>query len=191
MEEQMKVLVQWSNGSKLPVLTKKTAKISELSKLLKFACSHYEEVQFLYKGNLLDPNTTLESHFIRDNDVIDAFIIQKTSRNQELLNSHIQSVVLEAAKITDRQLNMVENSQITIKPAEEASTDDEERNLYDYYYFKNEKAIEITENPLPIFWSKQEIKLDDIKNEDYNLKERSIEEVGKFLEKKGWSSWLW
>ncbi|OHT09637.1 hypothetical protein TRFO_21452 [Tritrichomonas foetus] len=192
MNKELKVRVQWSRGTILPVLTKGTATAAELSRLLRFACSPLDEVVLLHNGVPLNPDLSLECQLIKDNDILEAFIVRKTSGNSDGLASKINSIVFEAARVADRHFNALENEPYRPEPKKKSSSDDDYFDLLetDNNYDRDSKAT-ITSEPLPTFWVPPKTDPPDVLNKYVPTKVSSIEEAGQFLEKQGWSSWMW
>lgn len=188
MYDEIKVLIQWSNGSMLPVLTKKSSKASDLLKLLRFACSSKEEIKLRFNGILLNPEMTLESQSINDNAILNAAIIPKSPIKSQQLDKKIQSVILEAAKIADRQHNLLNKCQYRYKQIDNSSSDND---YYEFFAYKDKKSKKIASDPLPTFWGKEDTETPNLLDVDISPNIQSVEEAGKFLEKKGWSEWIW
>lgn len=191
MCDELKVLIQWPNGSILPVLTNKNSKGSELIKLLRFAYSSKEEILLFHNGIHINLDNTLGNQFIKENSVIEAFFTPK-SQNSEQLDPNIQSIFLEAAKLSDRRYNVLETRPYCIQSTEE-NTESEEDYYTDYYDYdtkedlEKEKVGSIPSDPLPIFWEENE------DSEQFSLSRSqvqsnfsSIEDVGQFLENRDW-----
>lgn len=190
MCDKIKVQVQWPSGAILPVLTKKTSCASELYNLLRFACSNQEEIKLLHNGILLNPKQTLESQNIKENEVVNIIVMPKKFVNK--IDPKIQSIVLEAAKISDKQKNLLDKESSRYSVFEEYSSDEDFK--YPHYYVikrhKKKKKKDKTE-PLPKFWTENNDKKPDLLMNYLPAKITTIEEAGKFLEKNGWSSWIW
>lgn len=188
----MKVRVQWSRGAILPVLTKTTAKASELSRLLRFACSPNDEIALLHNGVPLNPDLTLESQLVKENDILEACITRKFSNNPDQLESKIHSIVFEAARVSDRHYDALENKPYRNETVKKTSSDDDYLELFDYDRKEDENEKEsITSEPLPTFWARPNQNPPTLLNTYLPTKITSIEEAGQFLEKQGWSSWMW
>lgn len=193
MDDELKVLIQWPNGSVLPVLTSKTSKASDLMKLLRFAYSPDEDIYLFYKGNQLNPEISLDDHLVIENEIIEAFFTPKSKNIANIINPKVQSIVLEAAKVADRRFNLLENQQHRFQLPEE-NEDDEDDNFYnDFYTDVNNEQItkSISSDPLPTFWKKE----DD--QEQFSLSEyqskpniTSIEDAGNFYESRDWPFWM-
>lgn len=189
----MKVRVQWSRGAILPVLTKGSAKASELSRLLRFACSPNDEVILLHNGVPLNPELTLESQLVRENDILEAYITRKSSNNPDELESKIHSIVFEAARVSDRHYDALENERHRNESVKKSSSDDDYMDLFGYDRKDEDKPQKeaITSEPLPTFWTRPNPEPPTMLNTYLPTKVTSIEEAGQFLEKQGWSSWMW
>lgn len=192
MDDEIKVRVQWSRGAILPVLTKASSKASELSRLLRFACSPNDEVFLLHNGVPLNPELTLASQLVKDNDILEAHITRKSSNNTDELDSKIHSIVFEAARVSDRHFDALEKEPYRIESSKKSSSDDEYMDLFDYDRKEdtNEKEA-ITSEPLPTFWARPNPENPSLLSSYLPPKVTSIEEAGQFLEKQGWSSWMW
>ena len=194
---EMRVRVQWSRGAILPVLAKKTMTGSELSKLLRFACSHNDEILLVHNGIPLNGNLSLENQFVKENDILEAFVVRKSNKNVEL-DSKIHSIVFEAARVADRHNDALENNNDG-KTGERAETKKKVNSSDDDYFdLFIEDTNEMPENPekmvtdpLPVFWNKHKRTDKNMLNKKMPTKISNIEEAGKFLEKQGWSSWMW
>ncbi|KAK8891040.1 hypothetical protein M9Y10_028244 [Tritrichomonas musculus] len=189
---EIKVRVQWSRGAILPVLTKGSAKTSELTRLLRFACSPNDEVVLLHNGVPLNPDLSLESQLVKENDILEAFITRKSSNNSDELDSKIHSIVFEAARVSDRHYDAIEKESYRVEPTKKSSSDDDYMDLFDFDNKEDKKKkLSISSEPLPTFWVKPNPEPPDLLNTYVPTKVNSIEEAGQFLEKQGWSSWMW
>ncbi|OHT11825.1 hypothetical protein TRFO_18619 [Tritrichomonas foetus] len=204
---ELKVRVQWSRGAVLPVLTKPSATGAELSKLLKFACSPQDEVILVHNGVPINPDMSLESQFIKENDILEAVITHRLNNNSIGLDSKIQSIVHEAARIVDRRLTVEENENMRIGMSIDdsmktmISSDDDLNDYLDLfsddtindtnYNTGDNSAPEINSEPLPKFWNSNNVQIGNVLDKSITAKINSIEDVGKFLEKHGWFSWMW
>lgn len=190
----MKILVQWTNGAILPVLIKKTSTISEISTLLRFACNPNEELIFYKKRVPLNPEETLENYKIKENEILEVFITPKPLFKKIENNSNIKSIILEAAKISDKRFNMMEKDFHILEPKKENSSDDESSSEFLDFGKKEiniKKSSIISSEPLPTFWNTSKSSTPISLNQFLLPNLDSIEEIGKYLEKNGWSSWMW
>ena len=192
MSNELKVRVQWSRGTILPVLTKGSATAAELSRLLRFACSPNDEVILLHNGVPLNPEQTLENQMVKENDILEAFISRKPPNNSDGLASKINSIVFEAARVADRHFDALENEPYRPEPKKKSSSDDDYFDLIDTENtYEKGKKVSISSEPLPTFWTRPKPEPPDLLNKYVPTKVSSVEEAGQFLEKQGWSSWMW
>lgn len=186
MGDDMKIHMQ--NGSILPILTKKTSTISEIAQLLQFACMPKEEVTILNKGKLLNPEQTLENYKIKENDILKAIITRIPIYKKIEKNARIQSIILEAAKISDKRFNMMEKDFHLLDPSKNDMDDDNE---FVHEKINLNKSCVLSTEPLPTFWcNKKQCKIVSL-NDFVEQNLDSVEEIGQFLEKNDWSSWKW
>ena len=188
------IRVQWSRGAVLPVLVRGDTTVRELSRLLRFACSPHDEIVLNHNGMPLNPDMTLDMQMVKKNDVLDAIITRKAKTDTgKGLGAKIDSIVLEAARINDRRLDALEMSPLNKLESyknKKSSSDDDYIDFID-----NESNIDyepidkISTEPLPTFWKKEPKK--NPLDSSSPTKLLSIEEAGQFLEKEGWSSWIW
>lgn len=190
MTSELKVRVQWSRGAILPVLTKKTSTASDLSKMLKFACSPNEDIILIHNGVPLNPNLSLESQCVKDNDILEAAMVRKSPNSSDSLTTKIHSIVFEAAKISDMHYNMLEAQSPRYESKKKSSSDDD---YYDIYELEknDEKAIKISTDPLPAFWPQKTAEPQDMLHTFVPQTFSSLEETGQFIEDHGWKSWMW
>lgn len=190
MTPDLKIRVQWSRGAVLPVLTRGDATTAELSRLLRFACTPNDEVILIHNGIPLDPDRTLENQMIKDNDIIQALVVKRTNGDDDGLAAKIDSIVLEAARVSDRRFDALEMAPYRPTPRQKSSSDDDLYDFYDEETDDRRKIFSISSEPLPAFWNEQK-ETDNTLNRTAPSKFCSIEEAGDFLEKRGWSSWMW
>lgn len=191
----MKVIVQWSNGAILPVLTKPTSKVSELISLLRFACMPNEDFTLFKSGIPLNPETTLESQNVNENDILEAFITHIPIYKPYEKSSNVKSIILEAAKVSDKRFNTMEKEPYLFEPIKETSSDDDEESFefvdYRQDIINSDNSTLPPKEPLPPFWNMTKARPYVSLNSFLPPKLNSVEEVGQFLEKNGWSSWMW
>lgn len=188
----MKILIQWANGSFLPVMVKKSSKYSDLSFLLRFAYSPDEEITFFFNGTPLNQEATLESQMIKEDDTLLAIISPKQNNiSKKKMKRKIKSIVSEAAKVSDWHYNAMEKENRYYNNVENESTSDDDYYDINYYFKKGKKATSVSSKPLPTFWSNNPSKNNSLLDNKIPTKLNSIEKAGKFLEKQGWSSWAW
>lgn len=188
----MKILIQWANGSFLPVMVKKSSKSSDISFLLRFAYSPDEEITFFFNGTPLNQEDTLENQMIKEDDTLLAIISPKQNNiSKKKMKRKIKSIVSEAAKVSDWHYNAMEKENRYYNNVENESTSDDDYYVTNYYFKKGKKATSVSSKPLPTFWSNNPSKNNSLLDNKISTKLNSIEEAGKFLEKHGWSSWAW
>lgn len=186
MSSELKVRIQWYQGAILPVLTSANSTASELSHLLRFACSPNNVIVLVHNGVQLDPDVTLKNQGIMNNDIIEAYTAHRTSEDKDPVKSQIRSLALEAAKISDQRLIHSEMREMQLPSSTKSSSD------YDYYDFAEDEVTDSVvaprTDPLPVFWKEKE---DSGSALDKDLRFSTVEEAGKFLEQNGSLSWMW
>lgn len=112
------VRVQWPSGSILSVLAKPDTTVEDLSKILKFACrSASDQILLTHNGVSLIPNVSLAIQKIKEQDILNAHIIQtnpKQSNSDRItpintrIRSKVDAVIEEAARMEDQHYNRLE-----------------------------------------------------------------------------------
>lgn len=149
----MQLIVVWPQGSKLPVRVSRSAPVSELAHLLRFACRGDKKLVFFHKGILLDQSQTFDELGIKPSSLIDVRIVEKDAA--DLVHSMQDPVENEMLRLTDLR-NKKRDSEMGVMPGKEESTSDD---TFEPPTVVSAKPVAIREDPLPEIWNKkQEVK---------------------------------
>jgi hypothetical protein len=117
--DTVRLIVEWPNGTKLPVRVATTATGADLIGLLRFSCRPDQLFFLLFDGVCLNPKRKLSRQRICADDVIQVVIVADNDSSldssddgfvgEEMSSDSIDAVCCEILRITDVQFNLVES----------------------------------------------------------------------------------
>jgi hypothetical protein len=111
MNPSVRLLIEWPNGTKLPVLVPATATGSDLVNLLRFSCHEDQVVILLFEGICLHPKRELLRQQLYPDCMIQVVLVSEARTSDDEFDDQeisSESICNEILRIADVQFNLVE-----------------------------------------------------------------------------------
>lgn len=196
------IRIQWPDGSFLPILLHSDATIKDLKNMLQFAFGPNEVLQFSINDFQIsnDDDIPMRTYGIKDGDTIQACVLEPSPfyKSGFRLQKAIDSILLEAAKVSDTHMNQLESVNDTSLSEFEPSEPDLNFIVHEQATIIPSKTNEINSSPMPQLFpdtDRFETDLFTVKTQNGNYNQKpplfnSIEEAGDyFCESKTDNEW--
>jgi hypothetical protein len=190
---QIRVIVQWPNGSRLPVRIEEGQTVRDLEKMLRFAVQSESEVRLFAGTRRLDRDTELNEQEITFDSVLIAKMEPKGVKLREadkrrILTKEIEDLYRESLRLSDIRLHR-------LTPSAEREIELEESSSYDNLFdetFLEPSGPTIPIDALPMPWEDDSDYSDD-PDSDTNPFSRfsSVKEARHYFSEEKPFGWTW
>lgn len=188
------IRIEWPDGSFLPILLNPDATYKDIKNMLKFAFGPNEILQLSINNFQIsnDDDTPMYMYGLKDGDTIQAFVLNPSNscKGGVRLQRAIDSILLEAAKVSDTHMNRIESGNDTSLSEFEASEPDSNFVVHEQATIIPSKTKEINSTPIPQIFTdtdqfENNLSTSQTQNRLYNNQKpplfNSIEEAGDYF----------
>ena len=147
------IRVQWPDGSILPILLNSDATTTDLKNMLRFAFGPNEILQLSINDFQISNEDDIPMYMygLKDGDTIKAIVLTPPYRfnGGNRLQKAIDSILLEAAKVSDTHMNQLESTNDTPLSEPKPSTNDLNFVVHEQATIIPSKTDEINSSPIP------------------------------------------
>ena len=147
------IRIQWPDGSFLPILLHSDATSTDLKNMLRFAFGPNEMLQLSINDSQIsnEDDIPMHNYGLKDGDTIQAIVLTSPHQNNgsPRLQKAIDSILLEAAKVSDTHMNQIESTKDTSFTEHETSETDSNFIVHEPATIIPLKTNEINSSPMP------------------------------------------